>query len=60
MSKTFRLVAVLSLFALVSVNAWGQGIFATLTGVVSDPSGSVIAGAKVVLRDSGRAPRAIR
>jgi hypothetical protein len=30
----------------------GQGIFATLTGVVSDPSGAVVADAKVVLTDS--------
>ncbi len=29
-----------------------QGIFATLTGVVLDPSGSVVADAKVVLRDA--------
>src|SRR5260221_4884293 len=29
-----------------------QGIFATLTGVVSDPSGSVVANAKVVLKDA--------
>ena len=29
-----------------------QGIFATLTGVVLDPSGSVVTGAKVVLRDA--------
>jgi len=33
--------------------AWGQGIFATLTGVVTDPSQSVVAGAKVTLRDTG-------
>ena len=29
-----------------------QGIFATLTGVVSDPSGSVVANAKITLRDA--------
>src|SRR6266446_7657978 len=29
-----------------------QGIFATLTGVVSDPSGAVVANAKVVLKDA--------
>ena len=32
---------------------WGQGIFATLTGVVSDPTGAVVKGAKVVLTDAG-------
>ena len=30
----------------------GQGIFATLTGVVSDPSGAVVAGAKITLKDA--------
>jgi len=44
--------AVLFLFSLLAVNAWGQGIYATLTGVVSDPSQSVISNAKVVLRDA--------
>src|SRR2546430_8217754 len=29
-----------------------QGIFATLTGTVTDPSGSVVAAAKVVLKDA--------
>src|SRR5256886_11468862 len=29
-----------------------QGIFATLTGTVTDPSGSVVASAKVVLKDA--------
>lgn len=32
--------------------AHAQGIFATLTGVVSDPSGGVVPGAKITLRDS--------
>ncbi len=30
----------------------GQGIFATLTGVVADPSGGVVPNAKITLRDS--------
>ena len=30
----------------------GQGIFATLTGVVSDPSGAVVSDAKITLRDA--------
>ena len=30
----------------------GQGMFATLTGIVSDPSGAVVANAKVTLKDA--------
>ncbi len=32
--------------------AFAQGIFATLTGVVSDPTGGVVPNAKITLRDS--------
>ena len=52
MSKMSKLAVVLCLFALLGVNAWGQGIFATLTGVVSDPSGALVNGAKVTLKDT--------
>jgi hypothetical protein len=52
MSKTVKLMAVLCLLTLLGVNAWGQGIFATLTGVVSDPSNAVVNGAKVTLTDA--------
>ncbi|HTQ95392.1 MAG TPA: carboxypeptidase-like regulatory domain-containing protein, partial [Candidatus Acidoferrum sp.] len=41
---------VLVLFA--SGSLVGQGIFATLTGVVSDSSGAVVADAKITLTDS--------
>src|ERR1700732_4636134 len=51
MPKTLKSVVVTLVFALLGANAWGQGIFATLTGVVSDPSQSLIAGAKISLRD---------
>src|SRR6266700_8378169 len=53
MSKLVKLLCVVSLFALIPVTLWAQGIFATLTGVVSDPSGSVVSNAKVTLRDEG-------
>jgi Carboxypeptidase regulatory-like domain len=53
MSKVAKLLCVVSLFALIPVTLNAQGIFATLTGVVSDPSGSVVPNAKVTLRDIG-------
>ncbi len=40
------------LIALVSTPAWTQALFATLTGVVSDPSGAVVASAKITLRNT--------
>lgn len=52
MLRTVKLVAVLCLLTLLSVNTWGQGIFATLTGVVTDPSNAVVNGAKVTLTDA--------
>ena len=51
MSKMVRLLFCVSLFAMVASAAWAQGIFATLTGVITDPSQSVVAGAKVTLRN---------
>ncbi len=53
MSKMVKLLCVVSLFALIPVTLWAQGIFATLTGVVTDPSESVVPNAKVTLRDVG-------
>jgi hypothetical protein len=46
------LACVCGLILLAGGSLQGQGIFATLTGVVSDPSGSVVANAKVILRDA--------
>jgi hypothetical protein len=44
----------IAVVALLSTSAlWAQAIFATLTGVVTDPSGAVVANAKVTLRDAG-------
>src|SRR5262249_47480905 len=53
MSKTVKLLCCSGLFLFLASNLWAQGIFATLTGVVSDPSGSVVSGAKVSLKDIG-------
>ena len=42
MSKMVKLLCFVSLLALLTVTLWAQGIFATLTGVVTDPSESVV------------------
>jgi hypothetical protein len=54
MLKTLRLAAGVACMVtlLASVNLWGQGIFGTLTGVVTDPSQSVVPGAKITLTDT--------
>src|SRR5438552_16831561 len=51
MSRSLKLSICLSLFAMFAAAAWGQGIFATLTGVVSDQSQAIVPNAKVTLRD---------
>ncbi|HUK25252.1 MAG TPA: carboxypeptidase-like regulatory domain-containing protein [Terriglobales bacterium] len=51
MFRLLRLLGVLAFCVLLAGSAWAQGLFATLTGVVSDPSGAVVANAKVTLRD---------
>jgi Carboxypeptidase regulatory-like domain len=53
MSKMVKLLFAVCLFALATVTLNAQGIFATLTGVVSDPSESIVPNAKVTLRDIG-------
>ena len=52
MLKMVKLLLCLGLFVLLTANVWAQGIFATLTGVVTDPSQSVVGGAKVTLKDA--------
>ena len=52
MSKLASLLVCVVALTLLSVNAQAQGIFATLTGVVSDPAGAVLTGSKVTLRDA--------
>ncbi len=49
---TSYLFVLTCLFLLVVGSLQGQGISATLTGVVSDPSGAVIADAKITLKDA--------
>ena len=47
-----RLAAPLALVVLGAANLSAQGIYATLTGVVSDPSTAVVAKVKVTLKDA--------
>jgi Carboxypeptidase regulatory-like domain len=53
MSSISRLVTCIAVSCLLVTGAWAQGIFATLTGVVTDPSGAVLSGSKVTLTDVG-------
>src|SRR5258708_11538721 len=53
MLRTGRVLSYGLLLLVLSSSAWSQGIFATLTGVVTDPSQSVVPNAKVTLRDVG-------
>jgi hypothetical protein len=53
--RQFRIVRILAGFALATIlatNLAAQGIYATLTGVVTDPSQAVVSVAKVTLKDS--------
>ena len=52
MLNTRKLLCSLALATLLLTNIWSQGMFATLTGVVTDPSGAIVANAKVMLRDA--------
>jgi hypothetical protein len=45
-----RLFCGLALVLLVATAIWAQGMFATLTGVVSDPTGALVSNAKATLR----------
>ncbi len=49
MTRSIKLLAGVAIFVLVAANLPAQSIYATLTGVVSDPSGAVIPGATVRL-----------
>src|SRR4051812_26060965 len=51
MTRMVRLLLCVSLFAFFASASWAQGVFATLTGVVTDPSQSVVSGAKITLRN---------
>jgi Carboxypeptidase regulatory-like domain len=52
MLNALKLICRLGLATLLTINIWAQGMFATLTGVVTDPSGATVANAKVTLRDA--------
>jgi hypothetical protein len=52
MTMRGKILAGWALVLLMAVNLPGQSIFSDLTGVVADPAGAVIPGAKVTLRDA--------
>jgi hypothetical protein len=53
MSKSFyKLFGCAAMLLCMGASLWSQAIFATLTGIVSDPSGAVVANAKVTLRNA--------
>ncbi|HMF77707.1 MAG TPA: carboxypeptidase-like regulatory domain-containing protein [Bryobacteraceae bacterium] len=51
--RIISLLSAITIAILLCANLWSQGVFATLTGIVSDSSGAVAANANVKLRDSG-------
>ncbi len=51
MSRPNKLLAGIAFAALLAANLPAQSIYGTLTGIVSDPSGAVVAGASLKLRD---------
>jgi Carboxypeptidase regulatory-like domain len=53
MVRTGKFFAGLALFCAAAANLPAQSIYATLTGLVSDPSGALIVQAKVQLRNEG-------
>lgn len=53
MLRAGRVLSIGLLLLFFSSSTWSQGIFATLTGVVTDPSQSVVPNAKVTLTDVG-------
>ena len=48
------ILLLVSLWACVSLTAWAQVTVGSITGVVSDPTGAVVPGAKVVLTDTNK------
>src|SRR5271165_5007869 len=51
MRRSHRFLVGIVFTALLAINLPAQSIYGTLTGIVSDPSGAVIAGATLKLRD---------
>jgi hypothetical protein len=50
--RIISLLSAITVAILLCANVWSQGIFATLTGIVSDSSGAVVSNANVKLRDA--------
>lgn len=52
MSRTLKLFTLLAGVLLLATGLWSQAIFATLTGIVTDPSGAVVGNVKITLRNA--------
>ena len=55
MKQIYKLFFSLAILVLFTTSGWAQALFGTLSGTVTDPSGAVVANAKITLRnaDSG-------
>jgi hypothetical protein len=51
MTRSCKFLVGIAFAALLATNLTAQSIYGTLTGIVSDPSGAVVAGASIKLRD---------
>lgn len=52
LKKTGHVLLGLAALFCLAASVWSQALFSTLTGVVTDPSGAVVAGLKVTLRNA--------
>jgi hypothetical protein len=51
--RTSRAAFLLWIISLFAITVWGQGLTGSISGVVKDPNGGVVPGAKVVAKNAG-------
>jgi hypothetical protein len=52
LNRTGKMLLTLAATLLLAATGWSQAIFATLTGVVADPTGAVVPGVKITLNNA--------